>query len=172
MGKVLDLSGADTSGGDFPALPAGGYETSITNAEWVETRGSETAKLPGGTPMLNVEFTCTEEEEHSGRKFWRSYVQAPAKVNGKKNENKAKTDGMLVRFIATALELDEEEVTSGEFSLDVEDLIGRKVKVIVGRELKQGRHEGDDGIGDPFRNEVKGVKAAGSSAATASKGLI
>lgn len=171
MGKVLDLIGADTSGGDFPALPAGTYNVYVSDAEWGETQGSEGAVLPKGTAQLMLEFTIDEEEDNKGRKFWRNYQLAPAKINGKKNDNKAKTDGILARAVATIMDVDVEAVTTGEYELDVQDMIGQHVRVVVSKQLKRGRSEGDGLDGDPYRNEVKGIKPLGAGSAAGS-GLI
>jgi hypothetical protein len=155
---ALDLSGADTSG--FPTLPAGTYEAVVAVAEMEETQGGADAKLPAGTPMLAVEFRVTEEgevESHDGSKFemhdkpvWRRFVIAPAKVGGKNYEHKAKMDGILYRFLE-AVGYDADEIASGEFELDTDDLAGRACRIVVARREYQGS----------VSNEVKGVKPAG-----------
>lgn len=164
MGLGLDLSGADTAG--FEALPAGTYNAVVEEAEMEETQGGENAKLPAGTPMIAVTFKVTDDEEVTverdgqkktfstkDRRAWRRYIIAPAKVNGKAYEHKAKMDGILVRFL-TGIGYNAEEVTSGDFNLDVEDFTGRECRIVLGIREYEGN----------LQNEVKGVKPVGSKA--------
>lgn len=149
-GLNLDLSGATES--SFEAIPSGWYNATIFDAEMKATKGGPKAKLPAGTPMLNVQFRI-DSGEHENRRQFRSYVIAPAKLkdeNGKNvvNENKKTTDGILYGFLKAA-GFDPDEVKSGNFNLDLDELKGRKVRIKVG----QREYEGD------VQNEVKDVKA-------------
>jgi hypothetical protein len=158
MGKLaLDLSGADVSG--FPTLPAGTYDAIIDEVTMEETQGGPEAKLPAGTPMMNVHFKITEDidvESHDGKVFnaegkdvWHRYIIPPDKIDGKKYEHKAKMEGILVRFLE-AIGYSSEELGSGSFDLDTDDLPGRTCRVVVSRREYQ----------DQWTNDVKGVKPA------------
>src|SRR5436305_15185672 len=81
MGKNLHLSGAQESSG-FDAVPAGWYRATVFEVSMKETKGSEGAKLPAGTAMINVKFQISEGE-HENRRMFRSYVIAPAKMKDK-----------------------------------------------------------------------------------------
>lgn len=160
---VLDLSGADTSG--FDAIPSGRYNASVFAAEIKETKGSETSKLPAGTPMLAIQWQVHErlndpsdETDYENRRLFSNYVIPPADY-----ENAAKLKGMLVRALVALGVGTEAEVTSKKFNLDLEDLIGRDADLIVGQ-----RPSRDDP--ETMTNNVNGVKPAGSSVAPA--GLI
>jgi Protein of unknown function (DUF669) len=154
---LLDLSGADTSG--FDAMPAGIYDAEVYEITMKETKGGETSKLPAGTPMLNVQFRITDEEYENRRQF-KTYVIAPEKIGGKKYEHKAKMDGILARFFI-AIGCDEEEVTSGQFEPDFEELKGNPCRIT----LKQREYNGE------LQNEVTGVRPIGDEV-TAGPGLL
>ncbi len=157
---LLDLSGADTSG--FEAIPAGTYPAEIHEVAMKETKGGENAKLPAGTPYINVQYRITDPE-YDNRRVFGKYIIAPAKVDGKKYEAKAKMDGMLARFFI-ALGYEEDEVTSGTFEPDLEDLVGRACKVTV----KQRDYQGE------MQNDVTGVRPLSDdeAAAPAGSGLL
>lgn len=144
---VLDLSGADTTG--FDPIPAGTYAATVFKADMKETKGGENAKLPAGTKMINVQFRISDEEEYVNRRVFRQYVIAPAKVDGKKYEHKAMMDGMLARFFES-IGYSMEEITSGNFNMDLGDFAGRECRVT----LKIVTYNGEQ------KNEVTGVKPA------------
>lgn len=154
---VLDLSGADTSG--FDAMPSGRYRCSIFSAEMTETKGSESSKLPAGTPMIKVQWQVhfnvndPEDAQYENRRLFSNYSIPPAGY-----ENEAKLKGMLVRFLV-ALGYEESEVTGKKFNLDIEDLVGKDADVTVGQ--KPDYHDPE-----VMTNDVKGVRPAGSSAAS------
>jgi Protein of unknown function (DUF669) len=63
----------------FEALPAGRYVVKVTDYEMRETKTKPENKLPGGTPMVNWEFTIvrnakTGEETHKNRKLWMNTI--------------------------------------------------------------------------------------------------
>jgi len=169
---LLDLTGADTTQPEFVPLPAGSYDAVVFEAEWQETKGG--GKLPAGTPMLSIQYKITDERlEGKDRRAFDRYIIAPAKVDGKKYEHKAKMDGMLVRFLE-AVGYSQNEVMTEGFDLDVDDLGGRECVVTLGIESYPSNETGEDG--EPIvkkRNVVKGVKKAGSkTGSAASSGLI
>lgn len=161
-GMALDLTGADTSG--FAPIDAGTYDAVVFKAEMQETKGGPGSKLPAGTPKLNIQFKITEGGEDGkfyNRRQFTSYTFPPADYD---KDKAAKMKGMLVRFL-TAIGYDEKKVTGGKFNLDIEDLTGRECRIVVALKPKYQGAEGE------MDNEVKGVKAAGSSSASAG-GLI
>lgn len=145
--STLDLTGADTKG--FDAIPSGTYACTVFEAQMQETKGGPEAKLPAGTPKINVQFRISEGE-HENRRLFNAYVIPPADY-----VNAAKLKGMLVNFLK-AVGYDEKKIVSGKFNLDVEDLIGREVNVVVGQKPKYNGAEGE------MDNEVRGVKAPGA----------
>lgn len=161
-GMALDLTGADTSG--FDAMDAGTYDAVVFKAEMQETKGGPNAKLPAGTPKLNIQFKITEGGEdgkYFNRRQFTSYTFPPADYD---KDKAAKMKGMLVRFLV-AIGYEEKKVTAGKFNLDVEDLTGRECRIVV---AKKPKYQGEPGEMD---NEVKGVKAPGSGGSSGG-GLI
>jgi hypothetical protein len=148
-GMPLDLSGADVKG--FDPIPAGVYDATVFKAEMQETKGGPEAKMPAGTPRLNVQFRLAAEEGEPfyNRRFFTSYTFPPADYDKAKA---AKMQGMFVRFL-TAIGYEEKKVMGGKFNLDVEDLAGRECRIVVALKPKYGGAEGE------FDNEVKGVKS-------------
>lgn len=148
MSPALNLAGADTKG--FDAFPSGTYDAEVFEVSMTAIKG-EDGKLPKGTPGFNVQFKITGGE-YDNRRVFNNYWIAPAKVNGKKYDKKAMMDGMLVRFFV-AIGYDEDQVTGGDFDPDLEDMIGKECRVVVG----QKEYEGET------QNYLKGVKPAGES---------
>lgn len=171
---VLDLSGADTSG--FDALPAGSYHCEVYKVEMQETKGGPNAKLPAGTPRMNVQFRVLgktgeaeqgEESPHYNRRLFNGYTFPPAKAaDGSKYpaDKAAKMKGMIARFFV-ALGYTEEEVVSNEFAPDFEEMPGRACIVTIKVKQKYNGAEGE------LDNEVTGVKPAQSNA-LATSGLL
>jgi hypothetical protein len=155
---LLNLSDADDSG--FDALPAGSYDAEVYEVTMKETKGSDGAKLPAGTPMLNVQFRITDEE-YENRRVFRTYIIAPEKIGNKKYEHKAKMDGMLVRFFLAIGYTPDEVKDEGGFDPDFEDMKGRACRVVLGQKEYNGE----------IQNEVKGVKNVSEETADAA-GLL
>jgi Protein of unknown function (DUF669) len=151
LSPLLNLSDADVQG--FEALDSGTYPAEVFEVIDKETKGGENAKLPKGTPMMNVQFRLfPDDSEHAyhNRRVFNQFVIPPEKVNGKKYEHRAMMLGQIVRFLV-AIGYTEEEVMSDNFETDYEDMKGRPCKVTVGkREYPAGSGE--------FVNDVKGVK--------------
>lgn len=141
MADVLNLAGADMKG--FDAVPSGPYDCVIHEVTSVEVEG-EDGKLPKGTPGYNVQFKV-EGGEYDNRRFFQRFFIAPPDYDADK---KKKLDGMFARFLA-ACGYSEQEITSGKFKFDPDDLIGREVTVLVGQKDYQGE----------TRNTVRNVKA-------------
>jgi hypothetical protein len=152
--SVLDLSGADTSG--FEALPTGSYECTVYEAEMTEVRGG--GKLPSGTPMVKVQFRVKDGEEHAGHPIWTNYP-----LPDKNYENHAKTVGNFVNFLV-ALGYDAAKIKSKGFDTkNLSEIEGKECVVRVTRE-EYPKDSGD------YTNRVKGVKPAGSAAASGGSG--
>jgi len=158
LGLNLNMSQADLKG--FEPLPAGTYDATVYEVTMKQTKGSDGAKLPAGTDMLNVQFKI-DGGEYDNRRVFRSFIIAPEKVDGKKYDKKPMFDGMLARFFM-AIGFEESEVVSSEFEPEFDDLVGRECRVTL------AVNPGNPERGWEPSNDVKAVKprsevAAGSS---------
>jgi len=150
LSPLLDLSDADLSG--FEALPADTYNAEVYEVDMGETKGGDNAKLPKGTPVMNVQFRITDEE-FENRRVFNGFIFAPAEIDGKPYPNKKMMDGILARFFM-AIGYSTEEVTSGDFEPDFEDMKGRPCRVVVSKY----EYTDPDTQEKTMRNRVKGVK--------------
>lgn len=149
---TLDLSGAKDRGeADWIALPEGNYRATIDSAEMGATKGGEGAKLPEGTPSINVRFRVDDEdmpddsllpdahEDENGNEvtpMWSRTVYKGFVIAPKKYEKKQDLDNILYGFLK-AVGFDVEEIKSGKFNLEMDDLPGRGcVLNITQREYK------------------------------------
>lgn len=164
-GLGLNLAGADLAGTDFDAIPSGTYHCTVFKMEMKKTKGSANSVLPAGTPMINVQCRVEQEtaEDPDGnevkvknRRLFRQLIIAPAKVGGKPYEHKKTMDRILGQFFK-CVGYSEEEILSGDFNPDLDEIKGRDILVTVGQKVKYGT-DPDDGIMD---NEVKGFKPYG-----------
>jgi hypothetical protein len=161
MGLGLNLAGADLSGSDFEAIPSGTYHCAVQDVQMKETKGGENAKLPKGTPMINLQFRVMGGE-YDNRRVFRQLIIAPEKVGNKKYEHKAVMDRILGQFFKS-LGYSEDEITSEGFDPEPEDIIGRELLVVVSQKQKYNAPEG------VMDNEVKGFKALNATVASGSK---
>jgi hypothetical protein len=171
---LLNLTDNEQSDFEFEAIPAGKYWAEVFDAEDRETKGSEGAKLPKGTPMIWLHFKIlgkvgeddgpNEESEYYNRRVFRTLVIPPAKIAGKPYEHFKKMNGQIVRCL-TALGYEESEVTSGDFELDVNDLVERQVVLSVKRKPRRGTD-------DEYDNEVAGFRNVNDVQAGAESGLL
>lgn len=149
MTEPLNLAGADLRG--FEPFDAGRYELAVTECEQVFTKNeSGEGKMPAGTPGWNVRFTV-QGGKFDGRHVWNNYWVPTKEFAESSDENgkKAATmNGILARFLI-AIGYSTEEVTSGSFSFDPTDAIGRKCTGVVG--IRRSDEYGD-------RNVIKNVK--------------
>lgn len=160
---LLNLADADTSG--FPVLPSGVYDAEVYEAKMVETQGGPDAKLPEGTPQVNVQFKLIgkdgvpfeEGEEGYNRRAFTRFTIPPENYDKAKA---ARMKGMLVRFLLN-LGYEESEVIKDDFDLNLEELGGMPIKVVLGQKPKYGGEEGE------LDNEVKGTKPIGENVAPA-----
>lgn len=151
MSPLLNLSDADAAG--FEALDSGTYPAEVFEVTDRETKGGENAKLPKGTPMMNVQYRLFPDDEshaYHNRRVFQTFVIPPEKVDGKKYEHRAMMLGQIVRFLV-AIGYTEEEVMTDNFETDYEDMKGRPCRVTV------GKSEYPPGSGT-MTNDVKGVK--------------
>ena len=151
--EVLDLAGADMRG--FDAIDSGRYDAKVGRAEWQYTKGGENAKMPQGTPMLNMAFII-DGGEFDNRWVWGKYIIPPANYDQQKA---AQMKGSFARMLM-ALGYPEEQVTSGGFQIDLDELIDRECNISVRRR----EWEGD------YVNDVTGVRPR--SEQTAESGLL
>ena len=176
----INLSNADTSGGDFTPIKPGTYGATVFEATWGETQGGAGSKLPKGTPFINVQFKINTDMLGSGgaiedtdgkdltgmdRRAFTRYIIAPEKIGNKKYEHKEKMDGMLVRFL-TAIGYESDEVMSEDgYDPDLADFGGRECSVVLAVEEYLPNDPDFDDYDEPIkkrRNVVKGVKKAGA----------
>jgi hypothetical protein len=143
---LLNLTGAETDS----TLESGNYNCEVFEAEWAATKGGPDAKLPEGTPKLNVQFRVVDPAFQNRRLFY-SLVVPPDDY-----ASAAKMKGMLVNLLV-ALGYEKAKVQSAKFQVELSDLIGRACVVRVSKDQKYGGVEGE------FQNNVKGVKPAGSA---------
>lgn len=115
MSLTVDLSGVEER--DFEPLPNGKYHVSITDYDIRET--GEEAKHPEND-YLNVEFTV-QSGDHEGRKLWTNVMLPPY-------------EPFMLYNILRASGKTEEELKSGEFELDFDDLHGLEMVAKVGRQ--------------------------------------
>lgn len=160
----LDLSGADTSG--FEPVDSGLYKASIFDAEWRAVK-NEGGKLPVGTPMLNVHFRLSEkvgapDYDVDNRRVFSNYIIPPADYADAKAASRMK--GMFVKLLTDA-GYDEKKVTKPGFSLDIEDMKGRELCLLLGVQAENTEK------GYPAQNTIKGTKPADASAGS-STGLL
>lgn len=170
----INLSNADTTGGDFTPLKPGTYPATIFEAEWGELQGGPGKVLPKGTPFINVQFKVDTTEavdiegkelNGSDRRVFTRYNIAPEKIGNKKYEHKEKMDGMLVRFL-TAIGYESDQVMHEDgYDPDLEDFGGRECSVVLAVEEYLPNDPDYDDNDEPIkkrRNVVKGVKKAGA----------
>lgn len=154
MGLGLNLAGADLSG--FDAIASGWYHCAVVELKMKETKGSEGSALPKGTPMINAQFKVVQEEDSEGKKvknrrLFRQLIIAPDKVGGKKYEHKEVMDRILGQFFK-ALGYSDDEIKSGDFNPDFEEIKDKELLVNVGQKQKYGAPKG------VMDNEVKGFR--------------
>lgn len=149
----------------FDAFDPGSYGAEVARVEMKETKGGEDAALPKGTPMFNIMFKVTEDPTHDGefvgRTAFGTWIVPPKKIGAKNYEHYKMMNGNLVRLFKS-LGYTEEEITSGEFEPDSDDMVGRECTI------KVSRYE----YGGEMRNKVTGVKPAGEIAASSETGLL
>ena len=151
---TLNLADADTTGGDFEPLKAGTYDMHVHDVKMVEIE-HDNGKLPQGTPGYNIQFRV-DGGKYDNRVVFKRYYLPP---EGYDAEKRKKSLGIFVNFLV-AMGYDKAEVMSGSYSVDVEDWIGRTLKVTV------KVRPADEDKGYAAQNEVTSVKAitaAGSS---------
>jgi hypothetical protein len=141
MAKLnLNLSKATET--TFEPIPTGTYNAVVFEADMTETKGREGAKLPAGTPMLQLQFKVTDGE-YENRRLWRTYPIPP-----KGYENEEAMNGVLYGTLKALGVVDE----PSKLDIDVDELNGLPCKIAVGQHTYNGE----------IQNDVKRVKPAGS----------
>ena|SRR5215831_6580847 len=165
---LLDLT--DREDVSFDALPAGKYRCSVFEVDERETDNPE-GKLPVGTKYLNIHWRVEEDEPRrdpntgtdinvfNRRVFSRLFFPP----EGHPVDKAKRMNGIIYRTLQ-ALGYSDEDLSSGSFNLEPDNLLERQAWVTV------NRYEYPPNSGD-FRNEVKGVKAL-SEAEVASSGIL
>ena len=154
----------------FDAMPPGKYFAQIFDAEDRETQGGENAKMPGGTPMIFCHFMITgkvgetepddESYEFYNRRQFRNLVIPPEDYDEKKRKS---MNGMIVALYK-ALGYKSEDILSGSFEVDTEDLIEKPLVIQLTRRLNKQTKELENSVVGFFSVEAAaGAEAAASS---------
>lgn len=125
MGISLDFTGVESN--SFDPIPKGTYHATI-----FEVTQKETKK---GDPMLVFQFKIVEEKQNNRRAFLNHVIQ-PNTLWSLKNT--------LVAAGYT------QEDLSGSLDLDLDDMCGRVVRIVIGHEVYEGE----------TRDRIKKVLAA------------
>lgn len=151
----LNLSDADTTQPSFEVIPSGRtlraevFDITPTKIE------KEGGTLAQGTPGYKVQVKVLNEGEGSefyNRRIFNNYW-LPGEDHDK--EKAAKMRGMFVNFLV-ALGYSKEEVMSGSFSVDEDDIRGREFAVVTGVQPARKDEEGNELY--PAQNTIRGVK--------------
>jgi len=149
MSNVLNLAGATPSGG-FDPIPSGRYEANVFEVEMIEVE-KEDGKLPFGTPGISVQFAINGGP-FDNRRLWRRYYFPP------ESYEKAKTMKDMLAGFFVGIGYTTEDVTSGNFIVDPDDMAGRPCEITVGTRTYDGE----------IYNDVKAVRPIGSTTAVQS----
>lgn len=159
---LLDLSNAEDRG-KFNPLPEGTYNVSIKDAILGEVKPG--GKLPDGTPQIKIQFEVdpddipedeVEVDDEGNEKvipYTKSLFSYYHIVTDKSYPNKQVMDNILYGFLK-AVGYDVEELKSGAFELDLDDMKGRNCQAVV--EVRPYTRDGET----IMTNGVKYVKAA------------
>jgi hypothetical protein len=153
----------------FEAMPPGKYFADIFDAEDRETQGGENAKMPEGTPMIFVHFMLTgkvgeveqgEDSPYYNRRVFRNLVVPPADYDEKKRKS---MNGMIVALYK-AVGYSQEEITSGSFEVETEDLVEKKLVVQLRRAKNKQSQEWENPVAGFFAvDQVVGEEQAAAT---------
>ena len=154
----------------FEAMPPGKYFSIIFDEEDRATQGGENAKMPAGTPMIFLHFQITgkvgetevedEEYQYYNRRQFRNLVVPPEDYDEKKRKS---MNGMIVALYK-AVGYTTEQITSGSFEVDTEDLVEKPLVIQVSRRLDKNPKEMQNSVVGFYSIEA----AAGADAAALS----
>lgn len=153
----------------FEALPPGKYFATIFDSEDRETQGGENAKMPEGTPMIFCHFMLTgkvgeseqgEDSPYYNRRAFRNLVIPPVDYDQKKRKS---MNGMIVALYK-AVGYTTEQITSGDFEVDTEDLIEKELVIQLNRRLNKQTKEMENNVVGFF--PVDAVVEDGAAAST------
>ena len=113
MGISLDFSGVQSN--DFAPLPKGTYHATIFEVTQTETKK--------GDPMLVFQFKIVEEKHYNRRAFL-NHVILPKTLWSLKNT-----------LLAAGYSKEE---LAGQLDLDLDDMCGRLVRIVIGHEVYEG----------------------------------
>lgn len=157
----------------FEAMPPGKYYAIIFDAEDRETQGGDNAKMPAGTPMLFFHFMITgkvgetevedEDYEYYNRRQFRNLVIPPNDYDEKKRKS---MNGMVVALYK-AVGFTTEQITSGSFEVDTQDLIEKRLVIQITRRMNSYTKELDNSVVGFYTIEA----AAGEEAAASTNVL-
>jgi len=121
MGFRVNFS--DVESKSFDPVPAGTYHVKITDGELKETSGG--GKLPGGTPMINWEFTI-QNGPYEGRRLWTNTV-----IHERTLFN-------LKALLEASGRFNEAQLSGGDIDFEIDDLIGADLKIVVAQREYNG----------------------------------
>lgn len=160
---LLDLTERE----DSAPVPAGRYRVSVADAEERSTSGD--GKLPEGTPMiwtrLRIEEPLFDPEDDEGnpvdtvgRSVFNQTVVPPKEIDGQPYKNYKMMNGILFRTLL-AFGYTKEDLESGDFELDADELKGKQTIATV------ARREWTDPDTDEVvvLNDVKSLKPVGET---------
>jgi hypothetical protein len=151
---MLDLSGAEEM--NFDAVPAGRYACTVYEITAGESEATETSKLPDGTPFYNVQFRINDGEVKDGVDYGNRRLFNRYYIPDDEYEKAKILKGMFVSFLK-AVGYTEEDIMSGTFEFDPDEVIGNDLLVTVGRVPKQD--SAGNQIEGEWNNPVKSVRA-------------
>lgn len=162
MSPLLDLTERE----DAAPVPAGKYRVSVADAELRQTSGN--GKLPEGWTIiwtrLKIEEPLFEPLDDEGKPvdvigksvFNQTTIPQQKLDDGSDYKNYKMMNGILYRTLL-AYGYTKEEMNSGEFELDEEDLKGRQAIATVARSTWTDPDTNEE----VPKNDVKGLKPAG-----------
>jgi hypothetical protein len=161
---LLDLT--ERESGDFEPVPAGKYLASVYEAEERSTSGN--GKLPEGTPMVAIQWKLEKalfdtEEKIENRRVFSQNVVPPKEIDGEPYKNYKMMNGIIFRLLES-IGYTEDELSSGTFELDYDDMPGRQAIITVGRYT----YKDPDTAEETVRNNVKGFRTVKEAEASSS----
>lgn len=158
--ESLDFTGAKEV--TFEPLPNGTYECVVLEAEMGETSG--TGKL-GVRPKLSLTFKVTDDEanpeEYHDRRIWTQFTIPPKELDGAPYKDYDTMMGNLLGFFK-AIGYTEQQIRKWKKLPSPDDYLGKPCSVVAKYVPPKDGYNA--------KNEVRTVKPAGSTPASAAAG--
>ncbi len=143
---MVRVNFSDVETNAYEPLPSGTYHVRITDAEMKETSGN--GKLPAGTPMINWEFTVASGPYESRRLWTNTVIHERTLFN-------------LKALLEASGKYTSEEL-AGDFDLNIDEVLGAELKVVVA----QREYNGDT------TNDIKRFKKLSAADIEANTNLL